>query len=449
MTDLSAIGHLGPPITPGAPTETSPPSDPISLAEHDSSGEFEISDEDAEFIESLDNLFDNSPITITYTRDGLATIETGAHVGVLTLPSGVQIEVTPKRTVTNLLWVLQYAFDTPVSSADLKTEFTLDTTFFDAIGILFQTELQTVLDRGLHRDYTRTRDVRDHVQGRIDVQRQLQRPAAVTTDFAVEYDDFTADTLLNQSVLAALRVLRRLVRDDTLASRLHNQEHRLRKFVTIEPVSLASVEHIELSRLNDHYVTLLDLTKTILARDFFDDITAGGNRSLALFVNMNDVFEHLIERAFRNAAHDIGELVVHDQASIPNIVDGPHAVSMRPDVLITRPDDTPITVIDAKWKTDSISSSDIYQLTSYILALDTPGALAYPGQESDMEDESTVMDEHSLHSIEIATDASAATYAEYVDKIEQSASEYLQRIVGKRNHTTTHSSKLIGSRREN
>lgn len=200
------------------------------------------------------------------------------------------------------------------------------------------------------KDYTRTREIRDHVQGRIDVQRQLQRPTAVTTDFAVEHDEFTTDNLLNQAVLASLRVLLVLVQDEKLASRLKYQEQQLRELVSVEPISMAEVRRIELSRLNDHYEALLELARLILAREFFEDVRAGERRSLALFVNMNDVFERIVERAFRAAAKNIADLRVEGQASIPNVVEGPHAVSMRPDVLVTRGDGAPVTVADAKWK---------------------------------------------------------------------------------------------------
>ncbi|WP_433632564.1 McrC family protein [Halomicrococcus sp. NG-SE-24] len=429
MIDSSPVGYLGQRIEREESSGTVPPSDPISLEEHDASPPFDISQKDAQFLESLDERCQAAPLDISFTSDGRAIVETGTHVGVLTLPSGVQIEVTPKQTVTRLLWALKYAFETPVESLDFETEFTGASSFFDAIGILFQAELQSVLDQGLHRDYVRTRSVEDHVQGRIDVQRQLQRPSAVTTDFAVSRDEFTADNLLNQAVLAATRLLVTLTRDNRLSSRLHHQEQRLREFVSVEEVSPAEVDRLELSRLNDHYEALLGLTQMLLNREFFEDVRAGDRRSLALFVNMNDVFERIVERAFRAAAQSIGNLTVEGQASIPNIVEGPHAVSMRPDVLVTRNHGTPVAVADAKWKTGSASSSDVYQLTSYILALDVPGALVYPGRDGGVTEQSTVMGEHRLRSVELATNAAVTSYDDYAHAIETSALRYLKRSV--------------------
>ncbi|WP_162265519.1 McrC family protein [Haloprofundus marisrubri] len=428
MTEFDTISHFGPPLTSDSAVKTIPPSNPISLEEYETSKPFEISPEDVAFLESLHATEQVTPLRVSFTSEGKAVIKTGSHVGVLTLPSGVQIEVTPKQTVTRLLWALKYAFDTPVDALDIETEFTSASSFFDVLGVLFHAELQSILQQGLHRDYVRTRSVREHVRGRIDVQRQLQRPSIVPTDFAVEHDEFTADNHLNRAVLAALRVLLLLVRDDALSSRLQYQAQRLREFVSVERVSLSSVERLELTRLNDHYEALLGLTRLILARDFFEDVRAGERRSLALFVNMNSVFEQIVERAFRSVARDIGSLRVSGQASIPNIVTGPHAVKMRPDVLVAREDGTPVLVADAKWKTGSTSSGDIYQLSSYILALETPGILVYPERGQQGEKKSQVMEEHSLRSVELATNTDATTYDEYVAALEASARRCLETI---------------------
>lgn len=429
MADLSQVSLVGAPVGTDESSETVLPSKPLVLAEHDESEPFDISSDDAAFLDRVGEVHDPSPLSVSYSNDGKAIVSSGSHVGVLTLPSGTQIEVTPKQSVTRLLWALQYAFDTPIDSMGKETKFTGASSFFDAIGVLFLTELKAVLDQGLHRDYVRTQAVQQNVRGRIDVQKQLQRPNPKPTDFAVEYDEFTTDTVLNRAVLAAARVLTGIVRDGELAGRLRHEEQRLRQFTTVEAVSVDAVDRIELSRLNEHYELLLDLTRTVLAREFFEDISAGTNRSLALFVNMNEIFERLVERAFRAAAKDIGGLTVEGQASIQNIVDGPHAVSMRPDVLVRHDDGRPAAVIDAKWKTGSASSGDVYQLTSYILALETCGALVYPGHSEYSGEESTVMDRFSLRSVELATDAAAPSYTDYVDVLEASARNYLTGVL--------------------
>jgi 5-methylcytosine-specific restriction enzyme subunit McrC len=167
----------------------------------------------------------------------------------------------------------------------------------------------------------------------------------------------------------------------------------------------------------------------VLARDFFEDVTAGSQRSLALFVNMNYIFERIVERAFRAAAKEHDDLVVEGQASIQNIVDGPHAVSMRPDVVVRDHEGAPITIVDAKWKTGSVSSEDVYQLTSYILAMETDGALVFPGHRDQGSEQSSVLDEYALRSITIPTNAPVFSYDDYVDALELSVYDYLIQVL--------------------
>jgi 5-methylcytosine-specific restriction enzyme subunit McrC len=135
---------------------------------------------------------------------------------------------------------------------------------------------------------------------------------------------------------------------------------------------------------------------------------------------MNTVFERIVERGFRAVAQDQEGLRVDGQASIPNLVDGPHSVSMRPDVLVRTAGGEPILVADAKWKTnhESPSSSDVYQLTSYILSLEVPGVLVYPGGSVKMPP--STVEGYSLHSFAVSTDADTGSYDEYVQNLEAS-----------------------------
>ena len=430
MTEFLPIGGLGPQIDEAGGTETEPPSEPISLGEHEETDPFPVSQADAEFLESMEERFGTAPLDVSFGSDGKVTLTSGSYVGGLTLPSGVRVEVTPKRTVTRLLWALRYAFDTPVDTLDLETDFTSASSFFDAIGILFRAELHSVLSQGLHRDYVSTSSIEKRVKGGIDVQRQLQRPSPVTTDFAVDYEEFTTDNTLNQAVLASIRVLITLVSDDDLRSQLRVQERQLREFVSVEPIQPATVRRIELSRLNDHYTTLLELATLVLEREFFEDIRAGTQRSLALFVNMNTVFERIVERGFRAIAQNEGSFRVDGQASIPNLVDGPHSVSMRPDVLVRTAGGEPILVADAKWKTnhESPSSSDVYQLTSYILSLEVPGVLIYPGGSVKMSP--STVEGYSLHSFAVSTDADTSSYENYAQALEASVKRVFDQAIG-------------------
>jgi 5-methylcytosine-specific restriction enzyme subunit McrC len=103
MADLSQISLVGSPVQTSGTVETVPPSNPLVLGEHDESEPFEISSDDAAFLDRLGEVHESSPLSVSYTSDGEAIVSSSSYVGVLTLPSGVQIEVSPKQSVTRLL----------------------------------------------------------------------------------------------------------------------------------------------------------------------------------------------------------------------------------------------------------------------------------------------------------------------------------------------------------
>ena len=154
------------------------------------------------------------------------------------------------------------------------------------------------------------------------------------------------------------------------------------------------------------------------------------------------MFERIVEQVFTAAAQELGDFTVEGQALIPNVVEGSHAVSMRPDVLVTRSDGTPVLVVDAKWKTGSASSGDVYQHSSYILALEVPGVLIYPGRDDRIAEESRVMSEYRLRSGVLATNAAVESYDDYAAVIESSARQFLEDSATRLDHTSPSSTTL-------
>jgi len=56
----------------------------------------------------------------------------------------------------------------------------------------------------------------------------------------------------------------------------------------------------------------------VLTEDFFEDLSPGHRQSFGLFLNMNSIFEAMVERAFREASYRVeDEWSVEGQASIP------------------------------------------------------------------------------------------------------------------------------------
>lgn len=331
---------------------------------------------------------DQTRLHLEYRADGRARIRATSHVGIVTLPDGPTIEIRPKAPQTDLLGLLQYARGIQARTIEETTEITAGRTFIDALATLFEAELESVLTRGLHRDYRRVSESVSHLRGRLDVQRQLQRQGPQPTEFECTYNELTVDTTVNRGVLYATTLLQQFVRDRGLNKALRRQQQRLRRRVELVPVRPVDLERVELNRLMGHYEDLFRLTKLVIQSIFVDDLRAADRSSFALLVNMNDVFEAVVERAVRGVLSARRGWTVTGQASSQKLVSaGPRSITIRPDVLVTDDGGTDRLVGDAKWKLDDPdgnsrepSTSDIYQLVAYQVAHETPGVLFYPEQ---------------------------------------------------------------------
>lgn len=191
----------------------------------------------------------------------------------------------------------------------------------------------------------------------------------------MSYDELTSDTVANRGIYQAALRLTYLVEDDQLSSQLQRQHQQLRTWVSTDPVTPVELARVETSRLNEHYETILRLAEHVLRNSYLDSFVPTEQTSFGLLVNMNTIFENAIERAAQDALRESEEWTATPQSRIePIATGGDPPVNMYPDVVLKRDDEVEL-VADAKWKTGIISQSDIYQMTSYMLAHDVPGIL--------------------------------------------------------------------------
>jgi 5-methylcytosine-specific restriction enzyme subunit McrC len=363
---------------------------------------------------------DEDRLRIEWLPDGRVQLHATSYVGLVSLPGGLTIEIRPKVKETDLLAVLQYSQGITAETIEQQTGFTPGNEFIHALATLFESELGDVIQRGLVREYRRHSDTEDHVRGRIAVQRQLQRHGPQPTQFECSYDTLTQDTVLNQAILYAADLLLRLIGQQDVGQALQRHKQVLQRSVELRPVRPVELEGIDLSRLASHYDDLFRLTKFVLRGVYTKDLHAGSRSSFSLLVDMNAIFESVVERGLTAVFADT-PVTVRTQVTKRDLLwNGARPIRIRPDVL-GKADGEPVFVGDAKWKQDTDksrepSNSDLYQLLAYQIAHDTPGILFYPAQNERVASTYQSQLGHDLHLIEVPTEPDdSQSYPETVE----------------------------------
>jgi len=396
--------------------------DLIELSEYDESDPIDLSDDDIEMVESqVDGL------RVEYRRGKQVVLHTDHRVGVVALPDGPTIEIQPKIGEPNLVTLLRYANGTEPTHLSRETELESGTNFVDTVAALFLEELEVVLSQGLRREYVDVEGREEYLRGRLNVRRQLAGGPG-KTDFECDYDEFTYDTTLNQTILCVANALSSLVDSTEISGELREYESRLRRRVTLREVSIEEAEQIELTRLTDYYEKVLALSRFVLKHIYIEDIVAGKGASYSLLIGMNDVFEQVVERTARETLDERDSWSVEGQARTDNLLRGSPSIRMRPDFVIKRHGE-PVLVGDAKWKT-GVKNNDVYQVVAYQTAYDAPCVLVYPDNDGAVENDYSVKNGHSLAMLELPTGVNTADVGEFGRENVERFFDFLSRTVG-------------------
>jgi len=222
-------------------------------------------------------------------------------------------------------------------------------------------------------------------------------------------------------------VLSRLVTDQSIKGQLQARITRLRDRVSLEPISATIVEQLTLTRLTDHYADILRLAGLVIAGTFIDAFDPGTQQGVTTLIDMNRIYERVVERCAQAVVQERPGWGVRTQASTQSLVTGSPPVDLRPDFMIDANGETAL-VGDAKWKTRR-QNSDIYQLVAYELAEMAPGLLVYPSQDGKLETEYEIRGGRPLHLVELSVAEYASDFETFSDRLETEFQEKVDNII--------------------
>ena len=348
-------------------------------------------------------------------------------VGVVQL-EGVRVEILPKVDVAtnqrqgqstdrqinkareNLLTMLQIAGDVPLRARDMADLARSKAPLSEHLIATFANQLQEELLKGPVRNYVRDEDNLGLMRGKLQMTTHIKRNHSRRDRFYCEYDDFTANNLLNQVFKYSCALLLGMTGRKGVQ---HNLQHCLLILddVADVKVTVQQLDSIKFTRQNDRFKRLFAFCRLVIEA-YAPSISSGQHACFSMLFDMNEVFERFIAAfmhqhippQFENLAvipqakHRKTHLLQHG---------GKGRLLLKPDILIEQ-NNKPALIIDTKWKAlttgtktgrGGTSREDLYQMHAYSQRFGVEHTtLLYPWLPGEQPREFDVIDESGLPS---------------------------------------------------
>lgn len=307
---------------------------------------------------------------LTHALDfGLEGITTCAHVGIIRF-ADFQLNILPKiigeedsLCLENLMFMLRYTRKLEIHSMDSAEISQTKQPFLEVLIAHYANILLNALQRHIPHQYETREDNLPTVKGRILFAKNHLVNAANLARTYCQFDEFTPDNLLNQTLKFVSHALQKLTSVSQTRQKLL-KINAVYEDVTLRPVAYAETQKIILNRNHTMFKEPLELAQMFLQHSTIS-LHNHTFTNLAILFDMNKLFEEFVATALEQAFP--GQVKIQNKLKIIEDIDGIPGTSytIRPDILFGKD-----TIIDTKYKRlslpeDKPSEADIYQMLAY------------------------------------------------------------------------------------
>lgn len=307
---------------------------------------------------------------LTHALDfGLEGITTCAHVGIIRF-ADFQLNILPKiigeedsLCLENLMFMLRYTRKLEIHSMDSAEISQTKQPFLEVLIAHYANILLNALQRHIPHQYETQEDNLPTVKGRILFAKNHLVNAANLARTYCQFDEFTPDNLLNQTLKFVSHALQKLTSVSQTRQKLL-KINAVYEDVTLRPVAYAETQKIILNRNQAMFKEPLELAQMFLQHSTIS-LHNQTFTNLAILFDMNKLFEEFVATALEKAFP--GQVQTQKSRIIIDSIGGcaNTSYSIRPDILFQND-----TIIDTKYKildlpNNKPSEADIYQMLTY------------------------------------------------------------------------------------
>ncbi|PSV14003.1 McrC family protein [Photobacterium leiognathi] len=359
--------------------------------EGDVQGYTVIPDADFRYLEESCLTEDNSgfnQLMMPRIKRGSRLLQVQNFVGVIFVPSGNHIEVLPKTglesefgettyeearsTLLTMLQALGEFRHIQLDNAGLKS---LKMPLLEVFISRFLDNVNSIVKRGLKRDYVGQEDNLLVKKGKLNMSGQLRHNSVTKHRFYCEFDEYVENRPVNRLLKTAMLTVQGYCRN-------HSNLKLLRELLfafDVVPNSLHTKQDFDSVRLDrgmQYYKPALAWAKLILGAS--SPISMKGEAGApSLLFPMEAVFEAFVAKTLQSQLHDGYSLRTQARAEklVTHHVETGNSrdlFTLKPDLMIEKAG-SPTCVLDTKWKRINpestnkfdLSQADFYQMFAY------------------------------------------------------------------------------------
>lgn len=335
-------------------------------------------------------------------RQGKTSFQARQYVGILRLGRRT-LQILPKvyrsqdrelgerEAARNLLMMLDYAGHLGIRETHLAG-LNKSKDWFEVLIHFFALNLKRQWIKGPSRSYEPIDASLSVLKGKWRFSAQIRRPEQ-KHQFAVTYDEFTQDNLLNRVFRYVVEGLLQLTRDHQNHQMLSELRYWMDGILLLPVVTSQMAQNICLTRMNQQYEPLLNLARLFLDRIGLE-LSASDQTAFAFVFDMNQLFEGFLTGFIQRHRRDVLPTSLQDCQILPQgrqavlylaQTQGRPVFRLKPDLVFRQNHAYPL-LIDFKYKElkpanhkVGIIEADFYQMYAYLNRFNCPQVtLMYP-----------------------------------------------------------------------